>query len=129
MTRRQFQRRKAAEQGKAIKAAVRKHLSADALINIVRDSFEQLPEPSNGTPKIPIADALMSGVAMFALKSPSLLAFENAWEADDTNLKSIFKINSIPSDTQMRTRLDLMPPDELRAAPKAILNNPQRGRP
>jgi len=128
MTRRQFQRRKAAEQGKAIKAAVRKHLSADALINIVRDSFEQLPEPSNGTPKIPIADALMSGFAMFALKSPSLLAFENAWKADDSNLKSIFKINSIPSDTQMRTRLDLMPPDELRAAHNAIFNELQRGK-
>ena len=128
MNGRQFQRQNATEQQKALKTAVRKHLSADALINIARSSFEQVSEPSNGNPKIPIADALMSAFAMFSLKSPSLLAFENAWKEGDSNLKSIYKINSIPSDTQMRTRLDLVAPDDLRSAHNAIFNELQRGK-
>src|SRR3990172_7416533 len=99
MNRRKFQRQKKAEEQKLLKTAVRKHLSADALIDIIRSSFEQIPEPSNGTPQIPIADALMSAFAVFSLKAPSLLAFEHAWKEGDTNLKSVYKINKIPSDT------------------------------
>ena len=128
MKRRQFQRQNEAERQKLLGKTVRKHLSADALIATVRNSFEKVSEPSNGKPEISIADCLMSAYAMFAIKAPSLLAFEERWKEEANNLKSIFKVRKIPSDTQMRTRLDLVAPDELRSAHNAILNQLQRGK-
>ena len=128
MTRRQFQRQKEAERQKLLKTAVRKHLSADALIGTVRTCFEAFTDPRNGNPEIPMADALMSAFAMFSLKDPSLLAFEKRWKADDSNLNRIYKLKKIPSDTQMRTILDKAPPEELRSSHNAILSHLQRGK-
>ena len=76
MNRRQLERQQQAEQCKQGRARLRKHLSADALIRTVRDSFEKITEPRNGRPKIPVADAVMSAFAMYSLKDPSMLAFE-----------------------------------------------------
>ena len=128
MKRRQFHRQREAARRKLLRTTVRKHLGADALIATLRKSFEQVAEPSNGNPAIPIADCLMSAYAMFALKAPSLLAFEEKWKEEAANLQSIFKVQRIPSDTQMRTRLDLVPPEALRAAHNAILRDLQRGK-
>jgi len=47
----------------------------------------------------------MSGFAMFSLKSPSLLAFDER-RSTDKNLGQMYHIDKIPCDTQMRTRLD-----------------------
>ncbi len=107
---------------------MRKHLSADALIRTIRASFEQVGETRKGAPAIPMEDVLMSAFAMFSLKDPSLLAFEHRRLAYESNLKSIYKMNSIPSDTQMRTILDPVPPDELRPAHNAVLGAVQRGK-
>ena len=54
--------------------AVRKHWSADALFSRLRTGFSDIPDHRPGTPKIPLADALMSAFAMFSLKSLSLLS-------------------------------------------------------
>jgi hypothetical protein len=125
---RQFRRQRKTEHNKQLSATVRKHLSADALIRSVRGSFEHVGETRNGEPGIPMEDALMSAFAMFSLKDPSLLAFERRRLAHESNLKSIYKMSSIPSDTQMRTILDPVPPDELRPAHNAVLSAVQRGK-
>jgi hypothetical protein len=57
--------------------AVRKHLSADALFSRLRAGFSSIADHRPGTPEISLPDALMSAFAMFSLKSPSLLAFDN----------------------------------------------------
>lgn len=51
---------------------------------------------------------------MFSLKSPSLLSFEEQTKQEKKNLKSIYHIEAIPSDTQMRTTLDPIDPEPLR---------------
>ena len=107
---------------------MRKHLSADALIRSVRSSFEQVGETRKSKPAISIEDALMSAYAMFSLKSPSLLAFEKRRKAEPHNLKTIYKLKAIPSDTQMRDILDPVPPDELRPSHNAMLGAAQRGK-
>lgn len=107
---------------------MRRHLSADALIRSLRDSFEQVSETRKGKPEIPIEDALMSAFAMFSLKKSSLLAFDRERIAQSANLKSIYRIKIIPSDTQMRTILDPLPPDELRPSHNSLLNALQRGK-
>jgi hypothetical protein len=88
-------------------------LSADALIGLVRGEFEQVPDLRTDNTTIALPDALMSGFAMFALKDPSLLAFE-ARRATDHNLGTIFKIEQVPCDTQLRTILDDVEPTHLR---------------
>ena len=116
------------EQGKLLSATVRKHLSADAFIRSIRCSFERVGETRKGGPEISMEDALMSAYAMFSLKDRSLLAFEKRLKAEEHNLKTIYKLKAVPSDTQMRTILDPVPPDELRQAHNAILSAVQRGK-
>ena len=48
----------------------------------------------------------MSAFAMFSLKDPSLLAFDQ--RKNDENLKSVYHIESIPCDTHLRSILDLL---------------------
>ena len=55
----------------------RKDLSADALFGSLRSRFASLPDPRSGEVEIPLDDALMSAFAMFSLKDPSLLAFDD----------------------------------------------------
>ena len=55
---------------------VKKHLSADGLHKIVRHCFDREEFPSNKRAKINFQDCVMSGLAIFGLKMPSLLKFE-----------------------------------------------------
>ena len=128
MSPRQFRRRKQIEQDKALSTEVRKHLSADPLIKTVRTAFEQVGETRKGKAQIPMEDALMAAFAMFSLKDPSLLQFDKRRREEPTNLKTIYKLSTIPCDTQMRTILDPVPPEELRPAHNKVFNAIQRGK-
>ncbi len=88
-------------------------LSADKLMALIRAEFEQVPDERAENVSISMPDALMSGLAVFSLKDPSLLAFEARRETD-SNLRSIFGIENAPGDTQMRTILDEVSPIEIR---------------
>ena len=56
---------------------VRKELSADGLITVIREGFAAIPETDQRENlDILLSDALMSAFAMFSLKDPSLLAFD-----------------------------------------------------
>ena len=76
---------------------VRKQLSADALYALLGQSFARIPDHRQFKPPIPLRDALLSAFAMFSLKDPSLLAFDQ--RRSDANLKTLFGIGQIPSDT------------------------------
>lgn len=128
MKKRQFIRQQEAKQRKLVRSAVRKHLSADALIGTVRTSFGEVIDSRLDKPQIPMTDALMSAFAMFSLKDPSVLAFEKRVREEDSNLKTIYKLTRIPCDTQMRSILDPVPPEELRPAHNAVFRNLQRGK-
>ena len=75
----------------------RKHLSADALYELVKGSFGELPDHRQPTPTISLNDALLSAFSLFSLKDPSLLAFDT--RRNDQNMKSLFGIGQIPSGT------------------------------
>ncbi len=77
------------------KVKLRKDLNADALFSHVRAGFETIVDPRTGDIKIPLADTLMSGFAMFSLKDSSLLTFEER-KSGDTNLKAVYKISTVP---------------------------------
>jgi hypothetical protein len=111
----------------AIPPKTRRHLSFDPLIRQIRLRAKQLPDPRNqASCDYSMADAVMSGLALFSLKDPSLLAFEE--RRNDANMKSLFRILNVPSDTQMRTILDPLQPDLLRPMFNDIFGQLQRGK-
>jgi len=100
-------------------------LLGDKLFGAIRSDFEKIADlRQQGKVTIPLTDALMSGFAMFSLKAPSLLHFheETKNEAVAHNLTTIYKINQLCSDTQMRTIVDPVAPEALRASFKTIFN-------
>jgi hypothetical protein len=105
---------------------VRKHLSADALFSSLRTGFSDIADHRQGTPDIPLTDALMSAFAMFSLKAPSLLAFDK--ERTEDNLQRVYGIERVPCDTAMREILDPVEPELVRPMFKQIFRHLQRGK-
>ena len=87
---------------KTIKTALNK----DAQLSALHAGFKRIPDGRRNGGKIPLADILMSGYAVFDLKDPSLLAFDNRRLADADNLQRIYGIGQVACDTQLRTILD-----------------------
>jgi len=106
---------------------LRKHLNPDALNRTVRNGFEKIQDHRSSNAKISLTDALMSGFAMFSLKDPSLLAFDERRSAAPHNLMTIYGMGGIPSDTSMREILDGVDPSDLRPLFKAAFRPLQRG--
>ena len=105
----------------------RKKLSANGLLKQVMRSFRKVQEHRVGEIKITLADTLMAGFALFALKDPSLLAFDER-RGEAKNLHTVFGIEQIPCDTQMRTILDEVEPERLRPVFKEMFRTLQRGK-
>ena len=109
---------------------MRKQLSMPGLLSAVRSCFDDIDDPVRGR-QFTLSDSLMSGLAVFALKYPSLLAFDADSRTNETirrNLKSLFGIERAPSDTALRERLDRVAPGQLRAAFKRVFALLQRGK-
>jgi hypothetical protein len=109
---------------------VRKHLSADGLHKSVCNSLfkEEFPECKKSD--ISWQDCIMSGLAIFGLKFPSLLKFEES-KSDKViqrNLKNLYRVNKAPSDTCLRERLDVLSPNTLRRPFRTIFAFLQRGK-
>jgi hypothetical protein len=102
----------------------RKHLSFDPLIEQIRGWAEGLPD-SREDPDDTMADAIMSAFAMFSLKDPSLLAFQE--RRNDETMKNLYRIRVISSDTQMRQILDPLASGLLRPIFTGIFKKAQRG--
>jgi hypothetical protein len=110
----------------------RKHLCAPALIKTIYKEFSKIPDKVTfkRKPSISLTDHLMSGLAVFGLKCPSLLAFEKQKEetATEQNLRDLYHVNQSPSDTYLRKRLDTVDPKNLRTAFKKLFTAFQRGK-
>jgi hypothetical protein len=112
----------------------KKHLSAKGMLAQVRAEFAQIPEIERDTrglkSKIPLADCLMAGLAVFGLKFPSLLQFDQGLNDDAIkhNLKTLYGVNKAPCDTYMRERLDKVDPKYLRPAFTSLFSLVQRGK-
>jgi Transposase DDE domain len=106
--------------------SVRKYLSADALFGLLRSGFADIAEHRPGKPDISLTDALMSAFAMFSLKSPSLLAFDQ--ERTEGNLQRVYGMERVPCDTAMREILDPVVPECLRPLFKQVFRALQGGK-
>lgn len=109
---------------------VRKYLSADGLHELVRGSFRREKFPELTRSDVSWHDCVMSGLAVFGLKFPSLLKFELKKLEPFTrhNLRNLYKVNYAPSDTCLRERLDITLPENFRRPFKLIFACLQRGK-
>ncbi len=107
---------------------LRKHLNGDALFSTMRTGFTKIKDHRPGNVTHTLTDSLMSGFAMFSLKDPSLLAFDERRDTGPHNLLTIYGMNSIPCDTSMREILDGVDPDDLRPLFKDAFRKLQRGK-
>lgn len=75
-------------------------------------------------------DVLMSALAMFCYQDPSLLAFQERTQtpALTQNLKNMWHIQTVPSDTQMRTIMDEIDSRELEGLFTTFFRLVQRGK-
>ena len=104
----------------------RQYLSIDSLIQGLRERFEAIPDPRRAaSTDHSLADCLMAAFAMFSLKDPSLLAFDQ--RRQDQSLMNLYRIKSIPSDTQHREILDQVDPKQLNECFADIFYELQRG--
>ena len=84
-------------------SSFRKYLSAPGLIKTVCQQFSKIPDPREVGKKTTISfrDHLMSGLAVFGLKCPSLLDYDRKRNENATaqNLRDLYHVENPPSDT------------------------------
>ena len=113
-------------------ATLRKDLSAPGMIAILRKQFSRIKDQRRqASIRFSLPDTLCAALAMFHFKFPSLLQFDQACQADDVligNLRRLYSLDDVASDTQMRDILDKLKPSELRPAFRALHSSAQRGK-
>lgn len=102
-------------------------LSIGSSLSTVREVFKKAPCPASKH-AIPIEDCLMSGLALFLLKYPSLLSYDNHREDIADNMHSLFHITKVPCDTYLRERLDEVDAKSLRRCFTKLFANLQRSK-
>ena len=110
--------------------AMRKRLNASGLLALSRQCFERM-EDGTSVRAYRLVDCLMSALAMFGLKSPSLLQFDREVRLDGRvrgNLRRLYQVDRVPCDTLMRTRLDRVPARALRPVFRRLFRELQRGK-
>lgn len=112
--------------------AFRKMLGLPGMLSSIHKIFSKISDPKTfaTSPDISITDHLMSGLAVFGLKCPSLLDYDKkrANQATAQNLRDLYLVANPPSDTYLRERLDDVNPDSLRPTFKKIFAHFQRGK-
>ena len=109
----------------------RKYLSADGLVNVVRRGLRREKFKVIQSAKYSWEDCIMSGLAIFGFKMPSLLQFEKSKSSEPLirrNLRTLYGVKKAPSDTCLRERLDEVSPIQLRKSFKQIFSHLQRGK-
>ena len=113
--------------------STRTQFSQDYLIESIREEFKKNLKNVISSKELEQStlDCLMSGLAVFVFKHPSLLDFEKTYKESALlrdNLKRLFGCSWIPCDTQMRVRLDEIDPTMLKDVFKSLFRILQRGK-
>lgn len=108
-------------------------MSAQGLLSVIHDQFKKIESPRELAPRsnpITLKDCLMSGLAVFGLKFPSLLKFDESKDEKriKNNLRTLYHVEQTPCDTYMRERCDEVDPKEVRKVYKKVMACVQRGK-
>lgn len=104
----------------------KRYLNADSLIAALRNRFDEvLDHRRKASCAYSMTDTLTAAFAMFSLKEPSLLSFEE--RCDEEAIDRLFGIDQVPSDSQMREILDGIDLEPLNEAFADLFYELQRG--
>jgi len=109
----------------------KKHLSFGSLRNGLSSLFQGIPDWRESVrTDYSIHDAMMSGFACMYFQDPSLLRFQQRLrEAENRdNLQTLFGVNDIPGETQLRDIVDEVGSEEFRPIFKDYFSRLQRGK-
>jgi hypothetical protein len=96
----------------------KKRVQFQEMLRSVHRSIEEVPEHRKGrNVQYEIADAGLAAFSVFFMQSPSFLAYQRHMEEQraQNNARSLFGVEAIPSDGQIRSLLDPVEPRYLRA--------------
>lgn len=93
---------------------LQKLLTFDNLMTHLEEQFNRIKDHRRNNTTYSLTDVLKSAFAMFSLKSPSLLSFQEQTHVERENLKQVYRLRQIPADSQMRATLDRVEPHQVR---------------
>ena len=101
-------------------------------LDFLQEAIEKIKDPrskSNAT-KLKISDAMLSGFSMFFMQSQSFLEYQRQMQSRSgkNNLQSIFGVEEIPCDQQIRNILDLISATSLSVVFERIYQFLQNGK-
>jgi hypothetical protein len=95
-----------------------KRLKFQEMVHFARQSLEKAPDYRKGkNSQYEIADAGLGAFSVFCMQAPSFLAHQRDMQKrkGQNNAQSLFEMETIPSDGQIRNLLDPVEPSYLRA--------------
>ncbi|MCB2147527.1 MAG: hypothetical protein KQI81_13710 [Deltaproteobacteria bacterium] len=110
---------------------IKKHLSFNALRRALSELFDKIDDSRQaGKVEFSMHDCLMSALAMMFFQDHSLLSFQRRMQdrMQCCNLKAMFAVKKIPSDSALRQTLDNVPTHVLYPAFSILLQHLQRGK-
>lgn len=110
---------------------IKKHLSFSGLRKTLSERIAQIPDQRNLEEiAYSLHDCLMSGFAMMYFQDPSLLQFQRRLEEEcqQNNLRTLFNVQAVPKDTQMRDVIDQVAFRELEPVFEDYFRGLQRGK-
>ena len=101
----------------------------EQLLRLLHEQCARLPDARQPSPnlKYRVSDAAVSAFAVFFMQSPSFLAHQRDMQRSKgrNNAQSLFGVQQIPSDNQIRNILDPIAPAELSALFWQVYEQPQ----
>jgi len=91
-------------------------LAFDSLVKELHRVLDALPDDRKGkNTQYSIKDAALGAFAVFFTQSPSFLAYQRTMQQANgrSNAESLFGVEQIPCDNQIRTLLDPLEPAQL----------------
>ncbi len=113
---------------KKVGVRIKSKLNQNSLIDLVYNNFESINDKRADNKSIEQKDALMSAFAIFSLKYPTLIQGVKDIDADQQNLKSLYNISNVPSDTQMRDIINEIDSKEINPLFKKVFYRLQRAK-
>lgn len=109
----------------------KKHLSFNALRSSLSDCFTSIPDYRvQGRCQHSLHDAMMSAFACLFFQDPSMAEFQRQVQEgkNNNNLRTLFGVQTIPKDTQLREVVDNVNSEALRPIFKAYFHQLQRAK-
>lgn len=94
----------------------------DELIQLVRAGFETVIDPRRNNLRYRMPNLLNLAFSMFHLKDSSLSSFREQFSVRAENLGRVYGVESLPGDTALRQGIDEVPPEELQALFKPMVD-------